>query len=637
MVMRKLYAARISLLIMLVAGYLISSAKSGGGDDGHGLFIAATMSILALVWRDWRFKAFDYFADLGLERKRIERSIHFIFGYVRESTAAENDERKMIWSAGLLRFRLQSMVCYWGVIAIAGFLIWKKTGGWPYHWSVLLALAISSPLAFSSHYCQELSAVVLSILSVLAAFWIGGDIPVVVLVLYVGGLFATLAFHHQIRVAHAARVAQDVRGNFEVIQGAAFTAFGFLLVLYVAAKLLPPHSPRELTQQSSSLGADQALRKQAVSTLARGIAQVERQMKPTAEREHQPAETVPDDVKIPDFKLTPSRNQQLPKDAPDYAKELAKLKEDDLQNLIRELEKMRQERSQNASGTTPSSAGQQNVAEQNAAKDLLPPKFAQEAQADPKKYLEMAKRLADQNLHQRADQPNASQPNQRELREPTSNSPAQIDDLSSNQPSQRPIGKSDPFDQGLRPGDRPKTSRSPDPQEVNPAQEVANDEVEQIRKIEKSLDEKIDWIQRYAKYGILALVAFILYKLYRMLARQRNQNPAFQLTVEERNSLQHELEKIQAKGLSPQQEVIETYNVMLKVFDLIELGREEGMPAKEFAKAAASRLPRLNEPLTDTTDCFDSSLYGDQAPTSETLKRFRRSSQKIFNQFEIAS
>ena len=170
---------------------------------------------------------------------------------------------------------------------------------------------------------------------------------------------------------------------------------------------------------------------------------------------------------------------------------------------------------------------------------------------------------------------------------------------------------------------------------VSPKSEDKKHE-ERVKEIEEKLKQKTDWLAAHFKYFIYLIVILIALRLVASLAK-KNAPPAMRLTQEEKKALAAELKKINQSQLSAQEEVIETYNIMLRLFNLVNMGREEGTPAKIFADRISRRLPNLGKHLTLTTRCFDNVLYGDQIPPQKLVEEFRLSSRRIFHQFDVKS
>ena len=133
---------------------------------------------------------------------------------------------------------------------------------------------------------------------------------------------------------------------------------------------------------------------------------------------------------------------------------------------------------------------------------------------------------------------------------------------------------------------------------------------------------------------MIAGVFILLVSKY--LASLKPKARSLALSQKEKQALADQLRQLQNLKLAPQEEVIETYNVVMEILDRVELGREEGVPARVHMETLSRRLPRLAEPFINATDCFDHALYGEIEPDSKELVEFRQSTKKIFRQFDIA-
>lgn len=216
-------------------------------------------------------------------------------------------------------------------------------------------------------------------------------------------------------------------------------------------------------------------------------------------------------------------------------------------------------------------------------------------------------------------------------------------------PNGIPDGKSDEHNQakddqakGEQPsqGDQPNAARTKPKATGEKSDESTsekNDE-DRAKEIAREIDEKIENLETdlpYVVFGAIGLIIGLF--VAKWLRRQKQKEVILTLTEEEKKQLADELRNIRERKLSPQQEIIETYNVMMDVLERVQLGREEGVPARVHVEHLKKRLPKMGAPLFDATDRFDEALYGDQQPGQEKLTSFRKSTKTIFKQFDIAA
>jgi hypothetical protein len=156
--------------------------------------------------------------------------------------------------------------------------------------------------------------------------------------------------------------------------------------------------------------------------------------------------------------------------------------------------------------------------------------------------------------------------------------------------------------------------------------------------ISKKIEEIAETFEKYKKLVILFaffVIGFVL--LQRYFRSQRPPPLVLSLSEKEKRALSETLRSMKARALTPQQEVIEVYNVVMDVLESVHLGREAGIPARTHIQALSRRLPRLSESFMEATDCFDQALYGEIEPDSGDLIKFRSSTRKIFRQFDISA
>lgn len=156
----------------------------------------------------------------------------------------------------------------------------------------------------------------------------------------------------------------------------------------------------------------------------------------------------------------------------------------------------------------------------------------------------------------------------------------------------------------------------------------------------KELEKKIELPMEITK-GVLVVVGIIFGLL--MLAKyffKPSDDPEKEIRVQQISKKQRErlrtiLQQIHAKGLSAQDEVIETYNALMTVFQVGEHRREEWLPPEEFSIQIGRSLPSLKTSFDEVTMRFSRTLYGEKPVSDLELSTYRDGVTRILKFFQV--
>ncbi len=156
----------------------------------------------------------------------------------------------------------------------------------------------------------------------------------------------------------------------------------------------------------------------------------------------------------------------------------------------------------------------------------------------------------------------------------------------------------------------------------------------------KEIEKKVELPLEITK-GFLAIIGVVV--VIMVLAKYfsgRKEDPEKdiriqQLSKRQRERLQTILQQIRAKGLSAHDEVIETYNALMAVFQAGEHRREEWLPPEEFSIQIARAIPALRRPFEDVTMRFSRTLYGEKSVGEDDLLLFRENVARILKFFQV--
>jgi hypothetical protein len=175
------------------------------------------------------------------------------------------------------------------------------------------------------------------------------------------------------------------------------------------------------------------------------------------------------------------------------------------------------------------------------------------------------------------------------------------------------------------------------------AKEREKAEAEHKRKVEVAQKTFELMIQVFMAIFKIALIVGGIYLVMRVLRhfRKRGHKPAvrlIQLGRKERELLRSRLMGLRRQQLRPDQEVIETYNLLLGAFDASATPRSESEPAELFAERIAQEgetFSSIVSPFRQSTRTFSRTLFGEIEVPEAELNRFRDNAARVFRFFEI--
>ncbi len=167
--------------------------------------------------------------------------------------------------------------------------------------------------------------------------------------------------------------------------------------------------------------------------------------------------------------------------------------------------------------------------------------------------------------------------------------------------------------------------------------------------VAKSREKKIEEIKHRVKVplevakGVLVVIGIlvVLLVISKFFSSQKEEDPEKeirrqQLTERQKKRLQSILSQIRARNLSPDQEVVETYNALLTVFELGHHPREEWLPAEDFSIQIAKSIPPVSKEFAGATARFSKTLYGQKDIDEAELKVFREDVARILRFFQVS-
>ncbi len=163
----------------------------------------------------------------------------------------------------------------------------------------------------------------------------------------------------------------------------------------------------------------------------------------------------------------------------------------------------------------------------------------------------------------------------------------------------------------------------------------------QLSKREKiqRLTEKIEKLLRFVTLALgLAAGLTVLYFLFQFFMKlTRSARPRLMKKVQPNRKdcvhLQKLLHSLSSIQMSPEQEVISSYNVLLEIFEAVQFKREQHVTPQKFLEQVSVRFPQIRAFFSGTTETFSEVLYGQKSLQESELLKFRRDMKHLFSFF----
>lgn len=160
---------------------------------------------------------------------------------------------------------------------------------------------------------------------------------------------------------------------------------------------------------------------------------------------------------------------------------------------------------------------------------------------------------------------------------------------------------------------------------------------ERLNKTRMRVEQNLSFIQ-----NILIAIAYLagVYLLFVIIMKfsgkqQEETKPTGKLTREDRKSLKDEFRRLHSRPLDPQEEVVKSYHLFLRVMELVQYPRQPEISPTRFARDVIRHFPRLREAAPYMSEIFCQVLYGRVQVEAGTLKEFRGHFRKVVRQFGL--
>lgn len=134
----------------------------------------------------------------------------------------------------------------------------------------------------------------------------------------------------------------------------------------------------------------------------------------------------------------------------------------------------------------------------------------------------------------------------------------------------------------------------------------------------------------------LAVVMIVLhFKPQKKISKELINVKRHTLGASDRERLRTLFRLINGRSKGDRQEVIETYNAVLEVFDAANYARSSWNPVDEFSESIERQIPEIGKDFQSLTATFSDVLYGDQEIERLEMEKFRQDVSDVLKYFRL--
>lgn len=134
----------------------------------------------------------------------------------------------------------------------------------------------------------------------------------------------------------------------------------------------------------------------------------------------------------------------------------------------------------------------------------------------------------------------------------------------------------------------------------------------------------------------LAVVMIVLhFKPQKKISKELINVKRHTLGASDRERLRTLFRLINGRSKGDRQEVIETYNAVLEVFDAANYARGSWNPVDEFSESIERQIPAIGKDFQSLTATFSDVLYGDQEIERLEMEKFRQDVSDVLKYFRL--
>jgi hypothetical protein len=158
-----------------------------------------------------------------------------------------------------------------------------------------------------------------------------------------------------------------------------------------------------------------------------------------------------------------------------------------------------------------------------------------------------------------------------------------------------------------------------------------------LEKIRSQIERLFSQLERWAKVLLYLGALYLAYLIFFRLFGEKGESDEAAENVDriKKSSLLDEARILRSRSLSSTEEVILSYQLFLRLMELIEFPRLPEVSPTGYAEDVSRAFPKLKESVSSLTDVFCHVLYGENEIDNSYLSKFRSNLDIVFKQFNL--
>ncbi len=158
-----------------------------------------------------------------------------------------------------------------------------------------------------------------------------------------------------------------------------------------------------------------------------------------------------------------------------------------------------------------------------------------------------------------------------------------------------------------------------------------------LEKARSQIEGLFAQLERWAKVFLYLAALYLVYLIFNRLfgGEKESDETAEKVDRIKRSSLLEEARLLRSRNLSSTEEVILSYQLFLRLMELLELPRLPETAPTGYAEDVSRAFPKLRGPVSVLTDIFCLVLYGESNIDGSHLSTFRSNLNAVFKQFNL--
>ncbi|MBK7842983.1 MAG: hypothetical protein IPJ71_04705 [Bdellovibrionales bacterium] len=158
-----------------------------------------------------------------------------------------------------------------------------------------------------------------------------------------------------------------------------------------------------------------------------------------------------------------------------------------------------------------------------------------------------------------------------------------------------------------------------------------------LEKIRSQIERLFSQLERWAKVLLYLGALYLAYLIFFRLFGEKGESHEAAENVDriKKSSLLDEARMLRSRSMSSTEEVILSYQLFLRLMELIEFPRLPEVSPTGYAEDVSRSFPKLKESVSSLTDVFCNVLYGENEIDNSYLSKFRSNLDIVFKQFNL--